>query len=202
MESFAMTENMPTDPLELFHSWYAMAETDELNDPDAMALATATKDGKPSVRMVLLKEADARGFKFHTNCESDKGLDLAENPVAALCFHWKSLRKQVRIEGSVAMASTEEADAYFAGRPYARQIGAWASQQSRPLESREILENKIAMLQQQYPVGSVVPRPAYWVGYRVIPVRIEFWLGHDQRLHDRFIYVKNKDTWDIQRLYP
>jgi pyridoxamine 5'-phosphate oxidase len=198
-----MRENLPDNPLQLFQNWLSMARESEINDPDAMALATCGKDGRPHVRMVLLKSFDENGFKFHTNCESDKGQQLAENPFASLCFYWKSLRKQVRVDGAVIRAGEDEADQYFADRPYARQVGAWASQQSRPLESRDFLENKINEFKKLYPEGTNVPRPRYWVGYRVVPQSIEFWWDNPDRLHDRFVYEKNTDqNWTITRLYP
>ncbi len=198
-----MKNNLPQNPLDLFHDWLDQAKQSEINDPEAMALATSTKDGYPSVRMVLLKSADEKGFKFHTNAESQKGSELMDNPNAALCFHWKTLRKQVRVEGKVEQVSKQEADEYFASRPYARQIGAWASQQSRVLESRETLENAIKALEKKYPNGSIVPRPAYWQGFRVKPEKIEFWWDNPDRLHDRFIYTKKGGgNWVVQRLYP
>lgn len=197
-----MKNNLPSDPIKLFHDWLSQAKKSEVNDPDAMAIATCTKDGRPSVRMVLLKEADEKGFKFHTNSESQKGNELAENPYAALCFHWKTLRKQIRVEGIIEKATQKEADDYFESRPRARQIGAWASQQSRPLDSRESLEQRIKELETQYPEGSKVPRPDYWQGYRVIPNKIEFWWDNPDRLHDRFTYIKTGNNWNIQRLYP
>ncbi len=197
-----MKNNLPSDPIKLFHDWLSQAKKSEVNDPDAMAIATCTKDGRPSVRMVLLKEADEKGFKFHTNSESQKGNELAENPYAALCFHWKTLRKQIRVEGIIEKATQKEADDYFESRPRARQIGAWASQQSRPLDSRESLEQRIKELENQYPEGSKVPRPDYWQGYRVIPNKIEFWWDNPDRLHDRFTYIKTGNNWNIQRLYP
>ena len=198
-----MRENLPDNPLQLFQNWLSMARESEINDPDAMALATCGKDGRPSVRMVLLKSFDEKGFKFHTNCESDKGQQLIENPYASLCFYWKSLRKQVRVDGAVIRAGEDEADQYFADRPYARQVGAWASQQSRPLESRDFLENRIREFEKLYPEGTKVPRPRYWIGYRVVPQSIEFWWDNPDRLHDRFVYEKNTDqNWTITRLYP
>ena len=191
------------DPITLFKNWFSKATETEINDPGAVALATCGKNGKPSVRMVLLKQFDESGFKFHTNKESQKGDELTENPYAALCFHWKSLRKQVRAEGKIELVTEKEADEYFANRPYERQVGAWASQQSRPLESREHLEEKIKKLQAQYPKGSTVPRPSYWIGYRLVPQTIEFWWDNEDRLHDRLQYTKNNhENWDIQRLYP
>ncbi len=197
-----MNKILSDDPITLFHEWLDEARKHEINDPEAMALATSTADGIPSVRMVLLKQADDIGFKFHTNAESQKGCELEENPNAALCFYWKSLRKQIRIQGLVEMASNDEANEYFQNRPYARQIGAWASSQSRPLESRADLEHKISELEQKYPQGSLVPRPNYWVGYRLIPKTIEFWWDNPDRLHDRILYTKNKNQWDKIRLYP
>lgn len=196
------THQLPDDPLTLFHEWFGEAKSSEPNDPDAMALATATPDGRPIVRMVLLKQADERGFKFHSNKQSFKGRHLAANPHAALCFHWKSLRRQVCVQGEVGIAPEAESDEYFTTRPYERQIGAWVSDQSRPLAHREILENKVADLKKRYPAGAV-PRPPHWVGYILKPERIEFWWSHPDRLHDRFEYVKSPGgLWTIQRLYP
>ena len=198
-----MEKNISNDPIELFNEWLDLAKESEINDPDAMALATSTKDGKPSVRMVLLKEANEKGFKFHTNSESQKGNELDDNPFAALCFHWKTLRKQIRIEGSVEKVSKEEADEYFKNRPYPRKIGAHASDQSRPLESREYLEEKLEALRQKYPEISEIPRPEYWNGYRVIPNKIEFWWDNSDRLHDRIVFTKDaQGKWQTQRLYP
>lgn len=194
----------PENPLDLFHTWLELARQSEINDPEAMALATATRDARPSVRMVLLKEANDSGFKFHTNAQSQKGNELLENPFASLCFYWKTLRKQVRIEGKIETASREEADAYFKTRPYMRQIGAHASQQSRPLQSRAYLEEKLETLKTQYPEGSTIPRPDYWVGYRVIPNKIEFWWDNPDRLHDRILYTRSHENapWETMRLYP
>lgn len=195
--------SLPSDPLVLFTQWLEEAKKTEINDPEAMALATVSADSKPSVRMILLKEASSEGFKFHTNCQSRKGEDLAYNPNASLCFHWKTLRKQVRITGSVKMVSEQEADIYFASRPYGRKIGAWASQQSRPLKDRNHLEQKIEQLEKQYPDPATVPRPSYWVGYRLIPDEIEFWWDNQDRLHDRILFTKAKDnSWATTRLYP
>ncbi len=198
-----MNEKYSDTPISLFKTWLEEAKNTEINDPEAMALATSTPDGFPSVRMVLLKQCDDLGFKFHTNEQSQKGTQLDSNPHAALCFHWKTLRKQIRVEGIIEKASATEADEYFKTRPYARQIGAWASDQSRPLESREYLENKIKNIQKQYPEGAQVPRPPYWQGYRVIPQKIEFWWDNPDRLHDRLLYTKTSSgSWDITRLYP
>ncbi len=197
-------EAFDSDPIVLFGDWLAEAQKLEINDPDAMCLATCGSDGRPSNRMVLLKGFGNEGFKFHTNSASRKGLDLAENPYAALCFSWKSTRKQVRIEGPVKMVPEAEADDYFKTRPRARQIGAWASAQSRPLASREDLEAAVKKIERQYK-GTDVPRPPYWNGYRVIPLSIEFWIGHKERLHDRFVFTRARedDDWSgPQRLFP
>lgn len=196
--------NSETNPIELFNDWLNLARQNEINDPEAMALATADKNARPSVRMLLLKEANENGFKFHTNAQSQKGNELLENPFASLCFYWKSLRKQVRVEGKIEPATTQEANEYFANRPYMRQIGAHASAQSRPLESRAVLEEKIAILEKQYPEGSRIPRPDYWQGYRLIPSKIEFWWDNPNRLHDRIVFSReSKDApWTTQRLYP
>ncbi len=198
-------KKLDKNPIKQFQDWLKLAEESEINDPGAMALATSTPDGKPSVRMVLLKQADESGFKFHSNADSQKGREINANKQAALCFYWKSLRKQVRVEGLLEIISDEEADEYFKTRPYNRQIGAWASDQSRPLESREHLEQKIEKLEEQYPEGSTIPRPENWVGYRLVPETIEFWLDNPDRLHDRFVYKRddqNKEKWNITRLYP
>lgn len=190
-------------PISQFNQWLDEATQTELNDPSAMALATSTKEGIPSVRMVLLKQADKKGFKFHSNAESQKGNEIASNPYASLCFHWKTLRKQVRIDGKIEIVSTEEADEYYKTRPYNRKIGAWASEQSRPLTSRDVLEERIKEYESQYPEGSDIPRPDYWIGYRVVPSKIEFWMDNPDRLHDRFVYTLNdSEQWDITRLYP
>jgi pyridoxamine 5'-phosphate oxidase len=184
-----------SDPVALFEKWYIEAKQCEINDPDAMCLATADSSGKPSNRMVLLKDYGAAGFKFHTNSDSQKGLQLSQNPFAALCFHWKSTRKQIRIEGSVEMVDTAEADEYFRSRPRARQIGAWASAQSQPLESRDALEKAVQEIENIYK-DKDIPRPPYWNGYRVIPQLMEFWIGHRDRLHDRFVYLRQQDgSW-------
>ena len=189
------------DPFELFEAWYGEARGSELNDSNAMALATSTPDGHPSVRMVLLKGFDARGFVFYTNLEGRKGLELAANPHAALLFHWKSLRRQIRIEGAVGPVSEVEADEYFHSRARISRLGANASDQSRPLPSRAVLENRMAELDERYP-GDTVPRPANWSGFRVVPSVIEFWQDMPFRLHDRRVYTRAADGWTIQALYP
>ena len=189
------------EPFALFHQWMAEAAGSEPNDPTAMALATVDAEGLPDVRMVLLKGADEDGFVFFTTMESAKGVELAANPKAALVFHWKSLRRQVRARGPVTRVSDEEADAYFATRPRDSRIGAWASQQSRPLESRFAFEKAIALYAAKYAVGEL-PRPPYWTGFRINPVAMEFWHDRPFRLHDRVVFVRTKDGWTRTRLYP
>ncbi|MBN9508459.1 MAG: pyridoxamine 5'-phosphate oxidase [Alphaproteobacteria bacterium] len=189
------------DPHALFAAWLAEAEAGEPSDPNAMALATATQDGRPSVRMVLLKGHDARGFVFYSNAESRKGGELAANRRAALLFHWKSLRRQVRIEGAVEPATDAEADAYFASRARISRLGAWASDQSRPLPDRAALEARLAEAERRFPDGPV-PRPPYWQGWRVIPVRMEFWQEAPFRLHDRTLYVREGTGWAVSKLFP
>ena len=194
----------PTDePIELFRAWFAEAKTREPNDPDAMALATVDASGLPDVRMVLLKGVDTRGFVFYTNLESAKGEELASNPKAALCLHWKSLERQVRIRGPVVAVSAEEADAYFASRPKDSQIGAWASRQSRPLEGRFALEKEVARFAAKYALASV-PRPPHWSGFRVQPLQIEFWRARPFRLHERLRYSREtlNSPWVTERLFP
>ncbi|MBV8538739.1 MAG: pyridoxamine 5'-phosphate oxidase [Alphaproteobacteria bacterium] len=190
-----------TDPLVLFREWLAEATQREPNDPTAMALATVGADGQPSARMVLLKGADEQGFVFYTNLESQKAAELAANARASLLFHWKSLRRQVRIEGTVTGVSDAEADAYFASRPRGAQIGAWASRQSRRLESRFALEKRVAEYTTKFGLGTV-PRPAFWSGYRVKPGRIEFWQDRPFRLHDRLVYTRDREGWRTDKLYP
>jgi len=191
------------EPLALFTAWYKEAREREPNDSNAMALATADADGFPDVRMVLLKDFDARGFTFYSNAESSKGRQLAENPRAALNFHWKSLRRCVRIRGLVSPAEAEAADAYFASRDRGARIGAWASEQSRPLESRFGLEKRIAEYAAKFGLGEV-PRPAHWRGWRVAPLRIEFWRDRPFRLHDRLEFHRAGPgaAWEKARLYP
>ena len=189
------------DPCALFDKWFAEARAAEVNDPEAMALATADAKGHPSVRMVLLKGHGPEGFVFYTNEESAKGGQLAQNPRAALLFHWKSLRRQVRIEGTVARVADAEADAYFASRGRDSQLGAWASDQSRPLASRSTFEKRFEDTAARYK-GMSVPRPPHWGGYRVIPERIEFWTDRAHRLHERLIFLREGDHWSEGLLYP
>ncbi len=196
-----MTDHPKSEPYDLFRTWLAEAEASEPNDANAMAIASVGADGQPSVRMVLLKDADPRGFVFYTNYESRKGRQLLETRKAALVLHWKTLGRQVRAEGAVETVSDEEADAYFASRHRSSQIGAWASQQSRPLESRFELEKRVALFAAKYAIGTV-PRPAYWSGFRVVPDRIEFWENRPFRLHDRLVYHRAGDGWTTEKLYP
>ncbi|MBK1665317.1 pyridoxamine 5'-phosphate oxidase [Rhodospirillum rubrum] len=194
------------DPYALFAEWLEEAGTTEPNDPNAMALATCTPEGRPSLRMVLLKGVIAQagaegGFIFYTNLESRKGGELLANPHAALCFHWKSLRRQVRVEGPVVAVSDAEADAYFASRHRDSRIGAWASMQSRPLQGRFELERRVAQFAARYAVGAV-PRPPHWSGFRVVPEVIEFWHDRPFRLHDRVVYRSEGSGWTHSRLYP
>jgi pyridoxamine 5'-phosphate oxidase len=191
------------DPLALFADWLADAEASEPNDPTAVALATVDADGLPNVRMVLLKGFDARGFVFYTNFESAKGREILATRKAAMCFHWKSLRRQVRLRGPVEIVDDAEADEYYASRPRGSRIGAWASQQSRPLESRMALEKAVARVTARYPVGEI-PRPPYWSGFRIRPVEIEFWKDRPFRLHERLVFRRESPdaAWRTVRLYP
>ena len=190
-----------TDPYQLFEEWFAEAKASEVNDPEAMALATADASGRPSARMVLLKGHDPEGFVFYTNEKSAKGEELAENPRAALLLHWKSLRRQVRIEGPVERVRDEASDAYFARRARDSQLGAWASDQSRPLDSRATFEERFEEVKRKFE-GRDVPRPPHWRGYRVIAERIEFWIDRPYRLHERRLFTLNGSGWDEGLLYP
>lgn len=190
-----------TDPFARFADWFAAAQASEPNDPNAMALATATPNGRPGVRIVLLKAWDATGFVFYTNLDSRKGSELASNPQVQLGFHWKSLRRQVRINGRAQRVSEAEADAYFATRPRASQLGAWASDQSRPLADRAAFEARLAEATARF-AGTAVPRPPYWSGFRVVPTGIEFWQDRDFRHHERELFTRDGDGWTSGLLYP
>ncbi len=191
------------DPVRLFAAWLEAASTSESRDPTAMTLATVDPDGLPNARMVLLKGVDERGFVFYTNMESQKGRELSAHPAAALVFHWKSVNRQVRVRGPVERVTDAEADAYFASRPKQAQIGAWASKQSAPLESRLAFEKAVALYAAKYAIGEV-PRPSYWSGYRIVPLQIEFWQERPFRLHDRVEFKRPGPdaAWSKTRLYP
>ena len=198
----SITEN--ENPIELFKEWLGEAEAQETLNPNAMALATATPDGRPSVRMVLLKEVDEGGFVYYTNAESRKGLEIDANAFASLCFYWKSLRRQVRVDGAVIPVSDQDADAYFNSRDRGARIGAWASTQTRPMEGRFDLEKNVAKYAAKFNVGPVT-RPEYWRGYRVVPDAMEFWVERRSRLHGRWVYHRNEDGgegWTMERLFP
>jgi len=189
-----------SDPFALFDTWLAEAQKTEPNDPNAMALATASADGAPSVRMVLLKGHGPDGFVFYTNAESRKGGEIRANPRAALLFHWKSLRRQIRIEGPLEEVSAEMADAYFASRHPESRLGSAASDQSRPLDSRKTYIDRVEQLRESY--GEGVPRPPHWTGFRLAPERIEFWIDRDHRLHERRLFVRSGSGWTSGLLYP
>lgn len=189
------------DPMALFETWYAEAKEAEINDPDAMSLATATPEGMPSVRMILLKGLGADGFAFYTNKESRKGQQIALNAKAALCFHWKSLRRQVRVEGALTEVEPAQADEYFASRSRQSQVGAWASDQSRPMTDRSVFMDRVQDAEARFK-GQDVPRPTHWSGFWLTPVMIEFWLDKPHRMHDRLIYWRDGDSWTTERVYP
>jgi len=191
----------PENPISQFKAWLADAEKSEPDNHNAMTLATADADGRPSARMVLLKDVDEGGFVFYTNLTSRKGRELVANPHAALVFHWKSLTRQVRVEGAVEAVSDQEADDYFHSRARLSQIGAWASKQSQPLEGRFELERRVAKYTAKFNIGTV-PRPEFWSGFRVVPSRIEFWREEAFRLHDRTVYTRAGDDWTTEKLFP
>ena len=190
------------NPFAHFDTWFADATASEPCDANAMTLATTTPDGAPSARIVLLKGVDPRGFVFYTNKQSRKGEELAANPRAALLFHWKSLQRQIRIEGDVEDVTDAEADAYFATRHPLSRIGAWASDQSRPLPDRAMLERRVAEVRARYPDDTHIPRPSYWSGYRLLPEVFEFWQDMPFRLHDRTVYRRSGDRWETLKLFP
>jgi pyridoxamine 5'-phosphate oxidase len=192
--------DLPQDPIPTCKLWLEQAEASEPNDPNAAALATASADGTPSVRMVLVKRIDERGFCFFTNAQSSKGTQLAHNPKAALCFHWKSLRRQLRIEGQVTELAAYDVDTYFHSRSRRSQIGAAVSRQSRPLASRSTLEEQVSQFEMQHP--DQIPRPPYWQGFCIAPQHIEFWMDGADRLHDRFLFTRQANGWVKTRLYP
>ena len=190
------------DPIEQFHRWFEEVLAAGLHEPNAMTLATATSDGRPAARVVLLKGFDERGFVFYTNYEGRKGRELEENPYCALVFYWGELERQVRIEGRAGRVSGEESEAYYRSRPLGSRLGAWVSEQSRPVGDRATLEERLRELEDEYE-GREVPRPPFWGGYRVEPEAIEFWQGRENRLHDRLLYRRESDqSWSIERLQP
>jgi|TARA_B110000902_G_scaffold245714_1_gene300086 pyridoxamine 5'-phosphate oxidase len=190
------------NPIDLFKNWFKRAEETEINDPNAVALGTADQKNQPSVRMVLLKGLSDKGFVFYTNFNSKKGSDLKNNQQASMCFHWKSLRRQVRVVGNVEQVSKKEADDYFNSRPYKNRVSAWASSQSEKLESRDVFLSKIQEFEKKYPDQNEVPRPPHWSGWRILPQAIEFWLDGEGRIHERLNYINNRDKWKKEILYP
>ncbi len=190
------------NPIVLFEKWFEVAKKSEINDPNALSLATVSPEGVPSVRMVLLKGLSEKGFVFYTNFNSKKGKDLKKNPNASMCFHWKSLRRQIRISGKVSVVDNKEADDYFNSRAYGSRIGAWASSQSQVMKNRDEFLKKIKEFENKYPDQNKVPRPQHWSGWRLIPKEIEFWLEIKNRVHERLNYKKEKDFWAKEVLYP
>lgn len=196
-----MTTQSP-DPINQVNEWLLEAKKTELNDADAACVATVDENGMPNARMVLIRKIDERGFVFYTNYESRKGNELLANPKAALCFHWKSLHRQIRVQGKVEKVSDVEADTYFNSRERSSRIGAWASEQSRPMESREALEKRAREFENKFNGIENPPRPPHWSGFRIVPKRIEFWQQKEFRLHDRLVYIKDGNTWETERLFP
>ena len=196
-----LEQDANADPIEQFKDWFGQAVDYGVPLPNAMALATATRDGKPKVRFVLLKDISDKGFSFYTHSVSAKGREMAENPAVALVFYWTQMHRQVRVEGRAHMLPDEEADAYFDSRPHDSRLAVWVADQSVEVESREFLESRMAEIAEQYP-GESVPRPATWAGYRVVPDSIEFWQGRESRLHDRLLYTREGEGWKIVRLAP
>ena len=190
------------NPIDLFRNWFKKAEETEINDPNAVALGTADQKNQPSVRMVLLKGLSNEGFVFYTNFNSKKGNDLKTNQQASMCFHWKSLRRQVRIIGNVQQVSEKEADEYYNSRPYKNRISAWASNQSEKLDSRDTFIKKISEFEKKFPDQKEVPRPPHWSGWRILPKEIEFWLDGEGRVHERLNYTNNNSKWTKEILYP
>ncbi len=197
-----MSNEVQTDPFVHFAAWFAAAEASEPNDANAMSVATSTPEGRPSVRILLLKGFDQRGFTFFSNLQSRKGPELLANPHVSLCFHWKSLRRQVRIEGPVERVSDADADAYFNSRPWGSRVGAWASLQSQPLDDRATLEARVKEFEAKYPETGPVPRPPHWSGFRLAPEQVEFWQDMPYRLHDRLVYTRAEAGWTTRRLFP
>ena len=190
------------NPIELFDNWFKVAKSEEINDPNALALATSDENNQPNVRMVLLKGLNDNGFVFYTNLTSKKGKEINNNNKASMCFHWKSIRRQVRILGKLEKVSDNEANNYFESRPYKNKIGAWASTQSKILKSRDEFLNKIKDYEKKYPNNDAVPRPEHWSGWRLVPSEIEFWLDGEGRIHERLIYKKLDNKWNKNLLYP
>lgn len=197
-----MTIPITTSPLETFKLWLKEAEETELNDPTAACLATVDETGQPNARMVLIRTIDERGYTFFTNSTSTKGQELLGQPHAALCFHWKSLRRQVRVQGQVEKAATEESDVYYNTRPRSSRIGAWASLQSQILPHRETLMDRVKEFETKFADLENPPRPEHWYGFRIVPTRIEFWKDGEYRLHDRLVYIRNGTKWETSLLYP